>query len=477
MAEGPLLPGSGGPEPSAATPGSARTARVRRRLIAVAILVTAVGASGAALDHLVGPRAAAGGTPEAAATGAWFCPHGGSPGWSGWIVVTNPGSAQVKVRLTQLTDRRVRAVSEFAVPPLRQVYREVSASDPADATAVEYFGGWVGVGAIIRSSSPTGTAAERCEPAARRTWYVLDEPTGPGDTTFLVVMNPFAQDASFDVVVRTELRTIAPGALRPYVLPAHSSVAFRLNDIALEGPGESTVTVEVDQRIGRVVAGGLVQTPDGIRAEAGSDTPSKSSAIPAGGYAGAAQLILYNPGQDRAEVTVVSSGRTGQKLASGPNQISLAPGEVKTVPMEGLPGAAVLVQSDNGQSIISALRLTGAGGDEATVSGVAVPSRAWLALPALSPSGGRSILVLQNPGRTSDRIDVQLIGANGTVPAPRLRAVLIPPGRTISLVLPGGGKPVSALVRATRGTVVVGTAANPGGGAAYAASLGVQIRA
>src|SRR3989442_11391670 len=131
-----------------------------------------------------------------------------------------------------------------------------------------------------------------------------DAQTGHGETSYVVVMNPFAEDAAFDVVARTENRTIAPGSLSPYVLPARSSVAFRLNDIALEGPADHTVTVQVTQRIGRVIAEGVAVSPRGLRAQAGA-VPSLITDIPAARYGGLAQFLLSNTGDNPAELPVI----------------------------------------------------------------------------------------------------------------------------------------------------------------------------
>ncbi len=458
--------------PAASTLG--RGSGVRRRLVAVAAVAALIAGSGVGLDHELGPRAAGAGEASGTITGAWFCPHGGSLGWSGWVVMANPGTATVRVRLTELTGEKAPSVTSLSIGPLQQVYREVSAGDPADATVVEFFGGWIGAAAVIVSDqSPQAVAAERCESSPRRTWYLLDQPTGPGDTSIVVVMNPFAEDAAFDVMARTETRTIAPGSLRPYVLPARSSAAFRLNDIALEGPGEQTVAVTVVQRVGRVIAGGVALSARGLRLEGGA-VLSRVTDIPAGGYAGTAELILANPGTTRADLSVIGSGRTGQRVVSGPDGISLAAGEVRTIDVKGLTLGAV-VQSDNRQPICAVLRVAGPRGDEATVTGTPGAARAWLVLPALTPKGGRSLLVLQNPGRSGLRLAIQLLGPSGAVPAPRLSAISLPPGRTISVAIPVfASRPLTVVVRAQGGTVVAGTASYPAGGG-YAAMLALPM--
>jgi Family of unknown function (DUF5719) len=332
---------------------------------------------------------------------------------------------------------------------------------------------------VVRSDgSPARLAAERCESAPRRAWYLLDEPTGPGDTAFVVVMNPFAEDASFDLSVKTEQRTIAPSSLSPYVLRARSSVAFRMNDIALEGPGEQTVAVKIVPRIGRVIAGGLVQSVSGIRAEAGGAVPARALTIPAGGYGAPVDLVLWNPGAFKALVSVIASGRKGQSVATGPNEIALAPGEVRTLGLSGLSGAGLIVRSDNRQPISAELRVAGPAGDQAAATGSPSPARTWLVLPPLPPTGGRSFVVLQNPGHSAARATIQLLGPSGAVSAPRLTAVTVPPGRTISVPLAPavGTRALTAVVRAEGGTIVAGSASYSSGGAAYAAMLALPMK-
>ena len=82
--------------------------------------------------------------------------------------------------------------------------------------------------------------------------------------------------------------------------------------------------------------------------------------------------------------------------------------------------------------------------------------------------------MLQNPGRSGLRLAVQLLGPNGVVPAPRLSAISLPPGRTISVALSAGSGPLSMVVRAQGGTVVAGTASYPSGGG-YAAMLALPM--
>jgi hypothetical protein len=343
---------------------------------------------------------------------------------------------------------------------------------------VEFFGGWVGASSVVRSDAPPGVAAERCEDGPRHTWYLLDQTTAAGDSSSVVVMNPFSADAAFDVVMRTEQRTIAPGALTPYILKGNSSVAIRVNDYALEGPGEETVTVEVTQRIGRIVAGGLVASSAGLRAESGSAQPAQVTTLPLSGFVGQPKVILLNPQADPADVSVLSSGGTGQQIVSGASSFTLQPGAVKTLAFSQFPGSTVVVRSDNKEPVVATARAIGPLGDPATLAGAAAPSKAWLVMPAVTPSGGKSFLVLQNPGDAGIRVSVQLIGPNGTIRASRFSAVLVPPGKTMVLGLTGPAKaaPVTAVARAQSGTFVASIASIGRGGVGYAVTLGLPMK-
>src|SRR6185295_15696274 len=83
---------------------------------------------------------------------------------------------------------------------------------------VEFFGGWVAVTAVVQSKAGS-IAAERCVSAPQPTWLVADASTGQDESSYVVVMNPFDVNAEFDVVFRTEDRSIRPGPLSPDVLP------------------------------------------------------------------------------------------------------------------------------------------------------------------------------------------------------------------------------------------------------------------
>jgi hypothetical protein len=196
--------------------------------------------AGALLQRAVGVRAAPPATLESTRSGAWFCPHGGSTEWKGWVWLTNPGSVPVRVRLTTFGGNGVLERSSFEVPPGQETQRAVRADELGAATEVEYFGGWVGAATVVQTDAqPPSTSAERCEPQPSSRWFIADANTARGDTASVVLMNPFAQPAVFDVVIRTDKRPpVRPGSLSPLVLPARTSTAIQLGEFVLQAPAE-----------------------------------------------------------------------------------------------------------------------------------------------------------------------------------------------------------------------------------------------
>jgi hypothetical protein len=439
------------------------------------LLVVALGLSAWLFDSQFGPRARASGDPQGFITGAWFCPHGGSPGWRAWVVVANPGDQPVAVRATTFTTNGAAEAVNFSVGAGRQVYREVPATDQSSSTEIEYFGGAVGASAVIQAGATGGVAAEGCSIGPHRDWLMPDERTSSGETAYVVVMNPFAQDASFDVVIRSEDRQVRPATLTPYVLAPRTSVGIRVNEYALQAEGEATVAVEVVPRLGRVVAGGTVATTTALRAALGVDSAAGEWVIPSSGFTGQAELVAMDLGLSTAELTVDSQSAEAERLVSGPVGLSVPAGGVATFQVDGLADSGLVVRSTDQVPVVLALRLTGSNGDLATLTGAPAPAGAWLVMATVPPSGGTEFVVLENPGRTDAVVTFTLIGGGS---APPLAAVTVPAGRTIQVPLSAavGKRSVSVEVHSEGGTIVAAGVSYSSGDTGYAATLGIPIK-
>jgi hypothetical protein len=186
----------------------------------------------------------------------------------------------------------------ITVPPGGQVQRSVPARDPAAATSVEIFGGWASAGWIVQAPAPlVGIGAEPCAPAGGRTWYTTASSTQRGDSAFLVVMNPYATAAVFDVTVFqpdeppyrdpdwTDVE-LKPG--RSISLPIHTKV-----------PGKDVVAAQVVVKTGRVGVATLeVNQSGGVASVLGTPAATSSWALATSWGSGQSSLLVLVPGQD-----------------------------------------------------------------------------------------------------------------------------------------------------------------------------------
>src|SRR5206468_2543973 len=147
--------------------------RSRGALLALVVLVGVVVAGAWFLDQRVGlhpARALAGSRsvagPDDAPSGAWYCPHGGGSGGSGFVAGTNPVDTPVAMLVRSLARHGTGDPQVMTVPPRARVTVDVPEGDREAATEVEYFGGWVAAGWVSTASG----AADEATPA----------PTGSG---------------------------------------------------------------------------------------------------------------------------------------------------------------------------------------------------------------------------------------------------------------------------------------------------------
>jgi hypothetical protein len=443
----------------------------------MAVLSALVVVGGLFMERELGVRPVAG-APAFGLTGAWFCPHGGGEGLDGWAVITNPNPRPVRVRLTTFGSRGVIARRDFSIPASTQQYRAVRTADAGSATEVEYFGAWVGAEWVMqRTGTSPASAASRCASSSARSWYAPDVATGRGQTAFLVVMNPFAEDATFDVVIRTDRRrAVTPSELSPYVLPAGSSIGLRMNRFLLQAPKERIVTAEVHLRLGRAVAGSLSLSAEGLGTEIGAPLLARRWVLPAAGYEDGSTVNLMQPQNRPADLTVVGQGPTQERvLTGGPGTLVLEPRQVRAFRVQDSSVAGLVVEVGPNALVAAQRRVTGEGGDPALIGGSLLSRGRWLVLPPLPPNGGQTTIVVQNPGRVGAVIGLRLFGSEGAIPAGIFDQLTLSPGRSITLDLSRivGDQSVSALLTATEGTIVVGGASYASNEAGYAATLGL----
>ncbi|MEP6759363.1 MAG: hypothetical protein ABJB55_09225 [Actinomycetota bacterium] len=412
----------------------------------LAIALAALAVAGATAAESLGPATPLAGTSGSAVSSVWLCPHGGGRGWTGTIEIANPGDGAVQARLYSLGDGARVVAGQVEVPPRATVSRDVPAGVRAAATEVQIFGGWAGVGWIVRAGgSEAGMGAEPCTSEPGSHWTVVDGATTKQSHSYLVVMNPFATDAVIDVAlflagrppVRDTKWTDLP------ILAGHA-VALDLGTRAL---GEAIVGADVTATRGRIVVGSLVVGSNGsVRSSIAAPGYASRWILPVAGGSGAGTVSLLVPGDlgIRFGGTLLQSQEDAQTAG---NLTVVRQGGTSTVsePVT-TTGASAVILALTGDGVVSAgIREAGRGLDDASTGGTAIPGPAWVVLPIAIGGAPVPALVLVNPGDT--------------------------PVTATAYLLDGGGEPVSITVAARR------TAAVPVGFLRRDLSAGVLVRA
>jgi hypothetical protein len=410
-----------------------RHAPVRGRgqgLLAIVATAVVIG-GGFALQRELGPR-----TPDPAPagtvrSGAWFCPHGGGPKeWRATLYLANPGTVAVSARITGLSSKRPAASKDIEVPPDATMAVSVDAVGREASTYVEYFGGWLAAAWVAQGGGgEIGVGAEPCAPVAERTWFAADGTTEQGEDAYLVVMNPFAVDAVFDVVLFTPKRApIRNSRLTNHVLRPGRSVAFRLNAFA---EGDPAVGAEVDVTLGRVAVSSLgISRDGGIRSVIGADRTTSQAYLPVGSGAGQSTLDLMAPGDEPIAfgATLLSSG--APVPAGGLTEASLRPTSARGFPVTGSGPSSITVVSQGAAAFAATLRAVGVGNDDAATGGTASPSSDWVVLPAIAGEPAQPGLVLVNAGNSSVAITLHALMPEGGTRPPDV-TVTIPAGSVV----------------------------------------------
>jgi hypothetical protein len=434
----------------------------------------AVVAGGVGLQQL-GPRPQPAAEAGRAPSGTWVCPHGGGTDWRTTVYVANPGPVPSTVRVTSLSGDAPRTLPLLMVAAGAEDSVEVPSDTPGSVTMVEWFGGWVAAGWVsVAGGSDGGVAAEPCGKAAT-TWFAPDGSTVQGqDTTYLVIANPSAADAVFDVALFAPDRPpIRDSRWTNLVLHGNRSLALRVNLLA---KNESTVSAEVDVSSGRVALSSLVISHGGsVRSAIGQTSLSTRALLPVTGGAGQTEVVLAAPGQaDLAFGATLLSGRAPQP-AGGLAGTSQTGQSAKAYPVI-VGGASSVDVLTEGALVAAAIRSQGQL-DGASTGGALGPESAWVVLPTVGGEPSHPGLVIVNPGTEGVHVTLHMIDTEGAVvPADITMTVRAETAVAAPVGFLQGAPTGAILVRSDGAPIVVlggSTSLGRGGSDGYALSLGV----
>lgn len=362
--------------------------------------------------------------PADALSTSWYCTEGTS---------TADGRADETILVASVADTRVDATitvmpGGVAAPVARTVHlapraeARVRVADlvetPEPAVVVEVVGGQAVVSHQLDAGSPsTGgdIATEPCARGASSDWYFASGTTLKGAQQFLVLFNPFGDDAIVDVTFVTDDGVQEPDALQALVVSRRSRVTIPVHDAV---PRQRDVAIHVHARAGRVVAersqlfdgtasdGEIVR--DGIALSLGAEAPRHEWYFPYGstsdGAGGVIGVANFGASSTTVEVNVVLDGEetlAAQSVAIPARGVATV--DVSThVPAGSQYAVAVIARDTEGRAgpVVaellewwpSASASTGA----ATTLGSTRLARRWvIALPAANVDG---VITVLNPG-------------------------------------------------------------------------------
>jgi hypothetical protein len=417
--------------------------RARGQGLLTLAVIGAVALGAVSFDRL-GERTANAPAPGTAASMSWLCPHGGGKGYEGTVFLANPGGVDVTARVTEVSAQGQPDVSEVQVSGGSQVAVDVDASARSSSTFVETFGGWLAAGWLIRGAEgEPGVGAEPCAPGAGRTWVSAAPTTGQGNDSYLIVMNPFAADAVFDVALFTAERApVRDSELTDVTLRPRRSTAIRLNTYA---QGEEGLGVTVDVSSGRVAASTLVASDAlGIGSVLASAEPSGRQLVLTTTGTGRSVLSVAVPTPTAAGgsgptpagglgTTFAATLRSGDppQPAGGLAERSQEPESAAAYPITTTGPSGIDVVVLEGAPIVAALRTPGVGRDGGATAGSFAPAASWVVTPGVAGTPARPGGLVLNPGGSSATVEVSTIpGSDGTAEA---TTVTVPPGAVVAL--------------------------------------------
>lgn len=357
-------------------------------------------------------------TTDDARSSAWYCAEGTSDPEgraAETVLITNLGSGDVGAAVTVFpggeAEPTTLEVTVDAATTLPVPVEEVLAT-PEPGVLVETFGGDVLVEHQVRSGDDI--AVGPCASEAATEWYFAGGTTSRGAELYLVLFNPFGEDASVDVSFVTDTGFTEPERLQGLTVPRRSRVSVPVHE---EVRRRSLVGTAVSARSGRVVAEQsllLDGSPDvggreGLAVSLGASAMAAEWHFPWAGVPGneGQGVAVANFGTGSAEVTVEVTLEGDATLAE--QTVPVPPRTVVVVELAGrVPDgveASLTVRATRDVDVVAEQLAVGARGI-ATMVGSTQPAQRWA-----FATRGRA-LALFNPG--SENVGVVLRGADGS---------------------------------------------------------------
>jgi uncharacterized protein DUF5719 len=340
-------------------------------------------------------------------------------------------------------------------------------------------------------AGPRGRDLGPCASSPSTDWYLAWGATSRDARELLVLFNPFPSAAAVDIAFSTDSGVREPVRYQGLPIPAGGVVGLDIGD---EVTRREQVSTSVRSRSGPIVVERLQSFDgsdgvEGLSVALAAPAPLESWVFAHGelGSGRTERIVLYNPGDERAEVDVaVRPAGAEQEGADPPPQpfgVTVPPRRYEVVDYAGddrVPrdlDHVTTVSSRNGVPVVAERVLTfnrRRSGDVAAGTGSAFAADSWTFATLGGGDRPASRLVAYNPGSRPARLSVTgLVGGREVAPN-GLRGIEVPARGQSQIELPGDVQgPDASLVVESDGPVVVERLVATAGGLYQAAGPGL----
>lgn len=391
---------------------------------------------------------------------AWYCPgvplggkdYDGSD-YGGVAIIANPTDAELTGIVTRYVDGASPQTNALTVAPRDRV--EVNLRDGAGgryaSALIELTGVNGGGGAVVeqRADFPAGESYQPCANAPSNEWYFADGFTASDSEEDLVLTNPLVDATVINVRFVTKDGERAPSPLQGYVLPPQSLSVIK---IAEQGArGEELVGVEIRAQSGAFVAARaqhyLGTGRLGYSLKLGAPAAHNDWWVVTGNWADkpAEQIVVFNPGDEDATVSVLFSGSEAVKAA--PLSLVVPAHRVVSVSMANVAGLAesefvVALSVLEGNPVVVEHVVTRQLADNAATSvdlgmPAAMAATKWRSAVGIGAGTQRALLMFNVTGLDTTA-SVASVGPAGRLPAAGLESIALPAGRPVYVSIPDG---------------------------------------
>ncbi len=461
---------------------------VARRASSVALVVAAIAAivfvdtrdrepvegASAAVDRLAGFPQVSGGRRIST---SWFCPGAAAgDGIEGaQVVLVNPGDTEITATLRVLSAEESE-LEVLTVAPRSRREVEVLRGRTVGVVVpvVEIIGS---VGTVEQELFyAAGDVTSQCVTKTAAQWLFADGFTVEGSTHRLVLTNPFPDSAVVNVSFTTADGNRTPSSLQGLILAPRSARSISLAESGARD--ERSIAVEVTATSGQIVASRIQHYLGGGRLGYTTTVGVPATGRQwwfASGRTGAQvgeQLVVFNPGDETASVTVsffgdnITNFPTAEEFASAASpsaEVEVPAGTtvaIDTNSIADLPRGdhAMLLDVVDGPGVVVEHVLSqqaASGFFTAVTNGVpqGLISTVWR-VPGGLARGARNALSVVNTTGEQATFTVSAVGPGGEIELPGFVDLPLGPAGVVALDVPDGASNGEVVVRASVPVVI-----------------------